>query len=254
MKWVLITGATSGIGRSLATTFYKAGYSLILVSRSKEKLKKTEAELRDSSHIEGQKIYLIEKDLTQPESSLEVFNEVVSLNIHLELLINNVGCGYSGAFEKATEEEIIDLIHLNILQLTLLSKYFIKYMKEVGGGSIMNVASTGAYHPGAFVAVYYATKAYVLSLSLALREEVQKDNIYISALCPGATHTAFQQKSGRKDTGLAMEPEKVARLTYKAWLKKKKVIVPGIRNKLFILIPKPIAIKLIKFYQKKTLL
>lgn len=256
MEYVLITGATSGIGYALAEVFAAKGYALILVGRSTPKLEKTREAMQAVMRREGKdsnKIVLITQDLSKETAAKNIYETVIKENLKVNLLINNAGVGYAGEFWSASDEKIMELITLNMTQLTLLTKYFAKDMKVVGKGKILNVASTGAYHPGAYIGVYYATKAYVLSLSEALYEELKPYGVTVSSLCPGATLTGFQKASGRKDTKLAMKPEFVANKAYIGLMKNKKVIVPGLRNKIMIRVPRTIGTQLIKKYQKSTL-
>ena len=254
--YVLITGATSGIGYALAEEFAKRGHNLVLVGRNKQKLKVVQQQIESiiQSHKQKSKVIGIEQDLGVEDAARCIYNTVKDLGIEVEVLINNAGMGYAGEFEMAEDAQITSLISVNMTQLTLLTKYFVKDMKQRRKGKILNVASTGAYCPGAYIAAYYATKAYVLSLSEALYEELKSYGILVSSLCPGATLTNFQKASGRADTKLAMAPDFVAKKAYKGLQKNKKIIVPGIRNKLMIRLPKRIAIKVIKRYQKSTLI
>lgn len=264
MEYVLITGATSGIGYALAEVFAAKGYSLILVGRNTEKLEKTKEAMLEVMRRKGEdknnsgalienKIVLITQDLSTQDAAKNIYEAVIKENIKVGILINNAGAGYAGAFWKASDEKIMELMALNMTQLTLLTKYFSREMKEARKGKILNVASTGAYHPGAYIAVYYATKAYVLSLSEALYEELRSYGVVVSSLCPGATLTGFQKASGREDTKLAMKPGFVANKAYEGLMKNKRVIIPGLRNKLMVRIPKGIGTQLIKRYQKSTL-
>lgn len=256
MEYVLITGATSGIGYALAKVFATKGHPLILVGRSVENLEKTKEILEQMMIRERRKLYpivLITQDLNKEMAARNIYEAVTKKNLRVDVLINNAGVGYAGAFWEASDERIMELMTVNMMQLTLLTKYFAKDMKSLGKGKILNVASTGAYHPGAYIGVYYATKAYVLSLSQALCEELKPYGVTVSSLCPGATLTGFQKASGRKDTKLAMKPEFVANKAYRGLIKNKKVIVPGVRNKFMVKIPRAIGIQFIKKYQKSTL-
>lgn len=257
MEYVLITGATSGIGYALAEVFAAKGYALILVGRSTKKLEKTKEAIQMLMMRERKtvnQIVLITQDLSEETAARSIYETVIEKKLKVSFLINNAGAGYAGEFWEASDEKIMELTSLNIVQLTLLTKYFAKDMKLAGKGKILNVASTGAYHPGAYIGVYYATKAYVLSLSEALYEELRPYGVTVSSLCPGATLTGFQKASGRKDTKLAMKPEFVANKAYIGLMKNKKVIVPGLRNKFMVKIPRAIGIQVIKRYQKSTLL
>lgn len=256
MEYVLITGATSGIGYALAQVFAAKGYPLILVGRNIEKLEKAKKSLEEIMLTKRKKLYpilFIHQNLNEEKAAEKVYQAVTNQKLKVGILINNAGVGYAGAFWEASDEKIIEQITINMAQLTLLTKYFAKEMKEKGKGKILNVASTGAYHPGAYIGVYYATKAYVLSLSEALYEELKPYGVTVSSLCPGATRTGFQKASGREDTKLAMNPEFVARKAYKGLMKNKKIIVPGLRNQLMVKVPRGIGIQMIKRYQKATL-
>lgn len=254
MAYVLITGATSGIGYELSKVFYVKGWSLILVGRSEEKLVKIKKNLEGLRRTgQPQEIICICEDLSNEKAAVRIYMKVKAAKAVVKILINNAGAGYVGPFIEEQVSQITNHIQLNIAALTLLTRYFVEEMKQCGGGKILNVASTGSYCPGAYTAVYYATKAYVLSLSEALYEELKSEGIHVASLCPGATKTNFSLAAGRKDSKLGMNPEFVAQKAYMGLLKNKKIIVPGIRNKLMIRIPKIIAIQLVKSYQKRLL-
>lgn len=250
-KYVLITGATSGIGYELAKLFNKHGYALILVGRSQDKLNQTKQIL--NKQIPNNRISLICQDLSEIGAARSVYERVKAQQLKVEILINNAGAGYVGDFTDEKEEKILEHIQLNMTTLTLLTRYFAEDMKRDRKGRIVNIASTGAYHPGVYTAVYYATKAYVLSLSEALYEELKPFGVGILSVCPGATKTNFAKSAGRVDSGIAMNPEIVAGSIYKGIMKNKRVIIPGIKNKLWICIPKKVAIPFIKRYQKRLI-
>lgn len=251
MKSVLITGATSGIGYELSKLFYKAGYLLILVGRNNEKLEQTRKELERNKM--AQEVILICEDLSEIDAAKRIYEEVKQRGIFVDILINNAGAGYVGEFVKEDEKQIVEHIHLNIASLTLLTRYFAADMKNKGEGKILNVASTGSYHPGPYTSVYYATKAYVLSLTEALYEELKWTGVQVASLCPGATETNFAAAAGRQNSSIAMSAESVAKQAFIGLKKNKKHIVPGMKNKLWILLPKWIAVPFIKKYQKGLL-
>lgn len=246
--YTLITGATSGIGYALAKIFAEHGYNLVIVGRNEKKLARVKAELEQATNIAS-----ICADFASPNSAKLVYDTLMRLEIQVEHLINNAGAGYVGDFVEASDERILELISLNMTQLTLLTKWIAKDMKERKHGRIMNVASTGAYHPGPYTAVYYATKAYVLSLSEALYEELKPYHVYVSALCPGATKTHFAKAAGRENTKIAMSPEYVAKKAYKGFIRGKRLIIPGLQNRLFIKLPRKIAAQFIRNYQLNLL-
>ena len=251
-QYALITGATSGIGYSLAKVFAKNGHSLILVGRNKEKLQAVKEELEVKFKLIGEgDIVLIEEDLSCEVAALHVYQKVKTLNLKVTYLINNAGIGYVGETLDAPKERILEMLHLNMNTLTLLTYDIAQDMKASGKGQILNIASTGAYHPGPYTAIYYATKAYVLSFSEALYDELKPYNIIVSSLCPGATKTQFAATAGRDNAGIAMSPDWVAKKAYDGFMKKQRVIVPGLRNKLFIKLPRNLLRKLVKRYQLK---
>ncbi|WP_070000830.1 SDR family NAD(P)-dependent oxidoreductase [Cellulosilyticum sp. I15G10I2] len=249
---VLITGASSGIGRELAKLFAEKGYNLILVARNMYKLDVLKHELgikrRDI------KIDIIQEELAQIGAGQAVFEKVKRMGIEIDILINNAGAGYVGAFQDKVFEEDLKLIQLNIIALTELTKLFGAEMVKRKQGKILNVASTGSYHSGPYTAVYYATKAYVLSLSEALQIELKPFGITVSALCPGATQTEFSKKAGKKDAKFAMGAKEVAQVAFKGLMKRKTIIIPGLGNKLFVKIPRGWASQIVAKYQKSLYL
>lgn len=251
INYVLITGATSGIGLSLAREYASHGRCLILVGRKNTKLNAVAYELKAKYKI---KVLTIVKDLLDEDAAAYIYRYILDNKLIVETLINNAGIGYSGEFINQLPQNIKDVLRVNIEQVTVLTRYLSRNMRKRHYGKILNIASTGAYHPGAYVAEYYATKAYILSLSEALYEELKPYNVQVSCLCPGATKTNFQKNSGREDTFIAMNPAFVAKEAYKGMMKGKKIIVPGVQNKLMIMIPKCIGIQLVKRYQAKTLI
>ncbi|KGN00635.1 short-chain dehydrogenase [Clostridium novyi A str. 4570] len=234
-KNVLITGASSGIGYELSKIFACNGYNLILIARNYKVLEEMKKEIIDKFNV---KVKIIKKDLSIVSSALEIFNELKKENIDVDILVNNAGAGYVGLFNDIDYKKDIDIINLNITTLTVLTKLFSSDMIKRGCGRILNVASTGAYQPGPYTAVYYATKAYVLSLSEALRIELKNYGISVSTLCPGSTKTQFSKRAGKDDINVAMSAKRVAEIAYKGLLKNKRIIVPGFNNKLAILLSK----------------
>jgi short-subunit dehydrogenase len=245
---VLITGASSGIGYELAEVFASKKYNLVLVARSTEKLKEISERLSKRYIIN---VFIISEDLTKDNAAETVYQKVKNNNIKVNILINNAGAGKVGFFHQMDALEDYNMIQLNITSLTQLTKLFINEMMEQGRGKIMNVASTGSYSPGPFIATYYATKAYVLSLSEALYKELKPYNITVTTLCPGATKTNFTKNAGKNDAPGAMDASIVARYAYEGLMKNKKIIVPGLINKILIRLPKSLVSTLNFKSQKK---
>lgn len=234
-KTVLITGASSGIGKQLSKFFAKDNYNLILTARNEKKLDDIAEKLRKSYNSQ---ITIIKKDLSKTDSAEELYKEIKSRNLKIDILINNAGFGKSGPFCSKDNETYSEMIRLNILSLTILTNLALKDMIKNGSGKILNVASTGAYVPGPYTAVYYATKAYVLSFTEAISNEIKNTGINISVLCPGPTLSGFAERAGRENSKIAMNSESVARIAYKGLLKNKKLIIPGFTNKVAVFFSK----------------
>ena len=248
MKNVLITGATSGIGYEFAKVFAKNNYNLILCSRNKESLYKIKSEISKEYKVE---VNVFAKDLSKKEEAMELYKEVSKMGLDVDILINNAGAGYVGEFIEEDYERDENIMQLNMNTLTYLTKVFVKHMIQRNRGYILNVASTGSYHPGPYTAVYYATKAYVLSFTEALSEELKQYNVTVSALCPGATKTNFSKNAGKRDNSNAMSPKFVAQKGYEGLMKNKVTIILGFQNKLFVLLPRKLVTPFIGRYQRK---
>jgi len=231
MSYVLITGASSGIGYELALLFAKNGYNLILIARQKNKLLHVAGELKKNCGIEA---LILSIDLSHPDSATEIWRQVHEKSIPVRYLINNAGFYVKGSFSNTSWEEEQSLIQLQCLNYTRLIKLFLPAMIKQGKGGILNIGSTGSFVPGPYNAVYCAAKSFVLSLSEALAEEISDSEVTISALCPGGTDTAFQDMSKvRKSIFFpTMEASRVARIGYNGLMKGKRVIIPGLRNKI----------------------
>lgn len=233
-KKVLITGATSGIGYEFAKIFMSDDFELILVGRNSEKLNELK-KLADENCVST---FIISFNLSNIEELEDLYSIIKNKCGTVDILINNAGIGFNGEFSDITWEKHLDVLNLNIISLTKLTKLFLKDMILNGEGKILNVASTGAYQPGPLIGVYYATKAYVLSFSESLREEVKDKGIQVTTLCPGATKTNFSKRSGKGDLDVAMSAEKVAKIGYNALMKNKGICIPGIMNKVLVFFSK----------------
>lgn len=246
----LITGASSGIGYELAKVFAPSCKNLILVARRKDKLQQLSLEISSISKV---KIFTITADLTNSKERENLFLQVQQLELFVDLVINNAGAGYVNSFHQEPFKRDLSTIQLNITALTHLTKYFLTSMITNRKGTIINVASTGAFHPGPYTSVYYATKSYVLSFSKAIRKEAKPFGIHVCTLCPGATHTEFSMHAGRKVSPFAMSASKVAKIAYHDVLKHKNVCIPGIANKLLVHIPHSIITPIIARYQQSLM-
>jgi uncharacterized protein len=230
-KTALVTGASVGIGRDLAELFARDGHHLILTARNESQLHELSAKLRDQYHVNAE---VIVEDLSVSGASQRIFEQLQSKSI--DYLVNNAGFGTHGPFADADIASQLAMLQVNIVALTHLTRLFLPGMLQRGSGRIMNVASVAAFLPGPLMAVYYATKAYVLSFSEALASEVAGGGVTVTALCPGPTKTEFQIRAGIANTPMfqnrAMSSEKAARLGYEAMMRGKRTIVTGFSNKL----------------------
>jgi uncharacterized protein len=231
---VLITGASGGIGYELAKLFARDHYNLVLVARSADRLNSVAAELQTQFGIAVKAIAL---DLAAVPAPKFLFDQLRREGIAVDILVNNAGFGGFGEFAGRPEEEILGQIQLNITALTHLTRLFLPLMLERRSGKIMNVASTAAFQPGPLMAVYYATKAYVLSFSEALANEVAGSGVVVSCFCPGATDTNFQKRAGMENSRLfkkigAMNVETVARDGYKGLMAGRTLVFSGLQNRL----------------------
>ena len=225
---VLLTGASSGIGKDMAKILNKKGYDLVLVARDEEKLKNVKNELEKESN--GNKIEIISMDLSVEANCTKLCKDVKDVDI----LINNAGFGDCGNFTRTDLNKEIKMIKTNIVAYHILMKEYLKQMKERGSGKILNVASIAGFMPGPLMATYYATKAYVVRLSEAVREELKKEksNVKISILCPGPVATNFNNVANVKFKLREANSFEVAKYAIKKMEKGKFYIVPGLDVKL----------------------
>src|ERR1700694_5631065 len=228
----LITGASAGIGCELAKLFGRDRYNLVLVARNRDRLQQFATELQTQFGISARAVAL---DLTAQSAPQLLFAQLQRDGVLVDILVNNAGYGVSGEFAQMPELEILGQIQLNITALTLLTKLFLAPLFERGSGKIMNVASTAAFQPGPLMAVYYASKAYVLSFSEALANELRGSGTTITCFCPGATHTGFAKRAGTENSRLfkqvgAMSAERVARGGYRALMEGRTLAISGAHN------------------------
>jgi uncharacterized protein len=231
-KWALVTGASSGIGWALAEQLAAKGANLVLTARRADRLTRLAQEVATRHQVRAE-VYAA--DLARPQGPGEIFRFVEEKRLPIEILINNAGFGAFGEFAEMPEEKIFGQIALNITALTELTRLFLPMMIARRSGRVMNVASTAAFQPGPLMAVYYATKAYVLSFSEAIANEVRGSGVTVTCFCPGATHTGFAQRSGTENSRLfkqfgVMSAEKVARDGYRALMDGRTVAISGAHN------------------------
>jgi len=230
MSTVLMTGASGGIGYELAKLFARDHHNLVLVARSADKLAQVATELQ----AHGITVKTIALDLAAPPAPKFLFDQVQREGVIIDVLINNAGFGIFGEFAQMPEQEILGQIDLNIRALTELTRLFLPAMVKRRSGRIMNVASTAAFQPGPLIAVYYATKAYVLSFSEAIANELRHSGVTVTCFCPGATHTDFARRAGIENSRVfklgAMSAEKVALDGYRAVMEGRTLAVSGVHN------------------------
>ncbi len=232
----LVTGASSGIGWELAKLLAEDGYDLVFVARRGKKLEELG---RDLTAAFGVQVKVIAKDLSDAKAPAEIFAGLEKAGLAIEVLVNDAGFGVYGPFAKTDRGKELEMIQVNIVALTHLTKLLLPNMLERASGRILNLASTAAFQPGPLMAVYYATKAYVLSFSEALANELEGSGVTVTALCPGPTETEFQKDAGLEDTRLfqsplVMDARAVARAGYEGMKKGKRVVIPGLGNKLLV--------------------
>ena len=232
MPTALITGASGGIGYELARLFAKDRHNLVLVARSASRLTEVASELEREFHVSAK---IIPLDLAAAPAPQFVFDQLQRENIRVDFLGNNAGYGIRGEFAEVALEQSLGQIQLNITALTALTRLFLPAMIERRSGRILNVASTAGFQPGPLMAVYYATKAYVISFSEALAEELKNTGISVTCLCPGVTDTGFQKRAATANSILfkslkPMDPGTVAMDGYRAMMSGKTMAIAGFRN------------------------
>lgn len=254
---IVITGASSGIGRELLKIFAGKGHCVIAVARREEKLKEIKKEF-------GDRVIVICEDVSKVENIDHLCEEIKKMDMEIDLLINNAGTGEHGLFWEIDMKSHMETLDLNIIGLTYLTRIFAEEMVKKGGGGIINVASTASFQSGGpLMGVYYASKSYVLSITEALVEEMEYRGVRIMALCPGPTSTEFKGMSPKRkgmEKFYITTPEQVAECCYKDYFNGKNICVPGILNKIIIFttrfIPRKVQRKIVKKIQenKKRLL
>ena len=247
-EYVLITGASSGIGYELAKIYAQNGANLVITATNEQRLLEIKRELEEISKGE---VVVIAQDLSGKGAAVELYQKVKEKELCVSTLINNAGFGCVGEFVDIPLSYEESMMMVNMVNLVGLTKLFLSEMRDRRQGRILNVASTGAFQPGPFIASYYATKSFVLNFSQAIRRENQRYGICISTLCPGATKTNFTARAGKNQLKNAMEAQKVASIAYVQFQKGKNIIIPGMLNRLAQLPPKKIRSLFIERLQRK---
>jgi hypothetical protein len=250
----VITGASSGIGKEFAELFARDGQSLILVARREERLRELAERLKGHHGVEAEIMPLDLSDQTAPRRLMDMIDNA---GFQVTALVNNAGFGALGKFAELEPRRQVDMLQLNVTALTHLTRLVLPGMLERERGRILNVASTAAFQPGPFMAVYYASKSFVLSFSNALAEELKDTGVTVTCLCPGPTKTEFEEESGMGETLLfkysAMNAGEVAKAGYEGMRDGKLMVVPGIPNKLTAissrLVPRGLSLKVVRKLQ-----
>lgn len=232
----LITGASSGIGLHLAREFAKHKHPLVLVAPDESELRQVAAEMKEEFGADAQ---VLAKDLEKDTAAQEIFDQLSERAEQIDILVNNAGHGQRGKFWEIDIERDLSILRLNVEAVLRLTKLFLPPMIRRTRGRILNVASVAGFEPGPTLAVYHASKAFVLSWSEGLAEELQDTGVTLTALCPGPTDTDFFEKADMVDTRAfqkanVMPPQEVAEAGYKALMNGDRIIVPGAANKALV--------------------
>lgn len=237
-KWVLITGASQGIGYEFAKIFAQQAYDLVLVARDKARLDQVAEELRGRHNI---KIKVLARDLGESDAAQEIFDELQREQMFISVLVNNAGFGFQGAFTELDLAGHRHMIHVNMTALVELTYLFLKPMLARREGRILNVASIAAFQPGPFMALYYASKAFVYSFSCALSEELKGTGVTATVLNPGLTRSQFHTRARLKrpnSSRLMMSAEEVAKTGYRSMMRGQTIITSGVFNKFLTTVAK----------------
>ncbi len=260
-KTAFITGASTGIGRSLALEFAQAHYNLVVVARNKSLLESLKIECEKNY---GVKVFVISTDLSRLEESLSLIKKTMEEEkITVDVLVNNAGFGIHGEFAHSDLNREIDMVNLQTNSVLCLTKLFVPHMVEQKSGAILNVGSVYSFTPVPYQSVYGACKSFLLSFSLSLAHELKKYNIKVTAVCPGTTRTEFRSRSraghaadsATQKVLKGMSAEEVAKQSFEALCRGDVICVPGAANKLFVslasFVPSPVLSRLISYVNNK---
>jgi uncharacterized protein len=232
----LITGASTGIGYELSKCFATNRHNLIIIARQEQRLREI---AEDFTTRFGIAVKVIAVDLTQPDAPQKITDAVRHDSLRVDYLVNNAGYGLGGKFVETDLTVELGMMQVNMMALVALTKLFLPDMVARRSGKIMNVASTAAFQPGPLMAVYYATKSFVLSFSEAIANELKGTGVTVTALCPGPTESEFQKRAQIENTRLIkskvmgmMTSEQVAKIGYQGFMQGKRLVIPGLLNKI----------------------
>lgn len=246
----IVTGASGGFGHEFAKLLAADGYDLVLIARSGDRLEAIAADLRAAHGVAVETIAL---DLSKPDAAATVFARVSDCDV----LINNAGFATNGRFDEIPPERIADEIRLDVLTLTELARAYLPAMRARGSGKVLNVASTAGFLPGPFMAVYFACKAYVISFSQGIGEELRGSGVTVTCLAPGASATGFAERAGTKHTLLFKLPLRdaatIARAGYRGMMRGRDLVVPTLSDKLVELAARLSPRRLTLWVSRKTI-
>jgi len=244
---VLITGASSGIGMELARLFARDGYDLVILARREDVLRELATEFEKSFSVS---VKVLPGDLSSQDMPAEIYRTLNDQGVQIDYLVNNAGFGTIGPFQEINTDTLLAMINVNLTSVALLTRNFLPSMVERDQGGILNVGSLAGFQPGPNAAIYYATKAFVLSFTEALHEELRNTGVKVSCLCPGPVETEFGSRSGMEDANLfragTMNVHDVARQGYNGLMYGKDVVIPGLLAKSVPVIERFIPRKLIR--------
>jgi short-subunit dehydrogenase len=257
-RTALVTGGSGGIGLELAKVLARNGFDVVLVARKRDSLEAAAGQLEGKFGIRA---HVFAADLKLPDTPQAIYDFLRNENIDVDILVNNAGFGLGGEFADTSLQRELDMIQVNIVALTALTKLFIPAMIKRRSGRVLNLASTAAFQAGPLMAVYYATKAYVLSFSEALAEELRNTGVSITALCPGPTRTDFADtaelttsNSGLFNAFGTADAADVAKYGYDAMMSGKRLAIPGFKNKIIAqaqrIAPRSLSAKLTRIAQE----
>jgi uncharacterized protein len=243
-KWALITGASSGIGRAVAYELADKGYNLLLTSRDEQRLQQVATDCCQQYHIETQALVA---DLSCLESVDGLIRALFAPPIEIECLVNNAGFGVGGEFLKTDLAQELNLLNVQLAAMLKLTKAVLPQMVARKKGRILNVASVYSFAPVPFQAVYSACKAFLLTFSESLREELKGTGVTVTALCPGTTRTEFRARAGiaHRNDAAGASAEAVAKIAVRQTLRGKHLVVPGFAHRVFVFVARRLPVSVV---------
>ena len=250
----LITGASQGIGRELAEVCAQNGHNLVLIARNEQALQETAQTLKEKYGITA---HVVSQDLAKPQAADEIHKWLTQKQIPIDILINNAGFGVYGWFWETDEQKMLDMLQLNMTSIVHLTKLLLPAMQKQKQGYILNVGSLAGFQPTPLAPLYVATKAFLLSFSESLNNQLEGSGVGVSVLCPGPTRTQFfGEVDESKISGILgpMDPKLVAQIGYNGLMKKKTIIIPGLINTIAAIaprfFPRAVVVKLVRWGQE----